>query len=71
MSDDALRKAAINYRNAVRDLSETDPISKLTYFEESPSKNSECLWRWQQLDRAGKALDAALSTPTTGEKRHD
>lgn len=53
--------AAENYMNAVQDLGEHDPVSKLTYFEESPSKNGECLWRWQQLDSTGKALTAALA----------
>lgn len=53
--------AAENYMNAVKDLGEHDPVSKLTYFEESPSTNGECLWRWQQLNDTGKALSTALA----------
>lgn len=56
--------AAEDYMNAVQDLGEHDPVSKLTYFEESPSRNGECLWRWQQLDSTGKALRDAISTAT-------
>lgn len=61
-----LVQAAENYMNAVRDLGESDPVSKKTYFEESPAANAECHWRWVQLNNTGKALADALAQ--AGEK---
>lgn len=58
-SYERLKDAARAYMNAVRDLGEIDPITKLTYFEMSPSKDDECLRRWQQLNDLGQALTKA------------
>lgn len=55
-----LKDAANAYMNAVRDLGEIDSVTKQTYFEMSPSKSDECLWRWQQLNDLGRDLTAAV-----------
>lgn len=55
-----LRDALRCLHHAVRDLGEHDPDSKLTYFEESPTKNAECHWRWVQLSEAQQAAIDAL-----------
>jgi hypothetical protein len=65
-----LREALGALHHAVRDLGEHDAISKLTYFEESPTKNGECHWRWVQLANAqGKTVEALSNTAE--DTRHD
>ena len=67
LSDSVLTNAATAYMNAISDLGAVNPASKLTYFEESPSKNDECFRRWLQLNDAGKVLTAAIHRARTGE----
>ena len=55
-----LYAAAHAYMAAVKALGETSE-NKLTYFEASPTNDSECLARWQALDATGKALYTALA----------
>lgn len=56
--------AAEAYMAAVAGLADINPTTKLTYFEESPTKNDEAFRRWIELNDSGKALTAAIAKAT-------
>jgi hypothetical protein len=70
--DTTLECAAIRLLESIAKLGEFEPASKLTYFEESPTKNGECQKRWLELNDAGALVKRVLadrksSEPTTSE----
>lgn len=55
----AVKHAVRRYQGAVKALGEFSE-NRVTYFEDSPSKNAECQRRWQELNDAGAALTTTI-----------
>jgi hypothetical protein len=54
--------------NAVKDLAAFNPESKLTYFEESPTKNQVCFERFKELGAAQAGAHTVLEIYATYKK---
>ena len=72
--DTTLECLTIRLVEAIRKLSERMPDEKITYFEGSPTKDSNCYERWVELNNSiaevKKLLAHRKASETDGEGKH-
>lgn len=66
--DTTLECASIRLIDAIAKLGEFEPITKVTYFEASPSKDAEAFKRWTELNDALALVKHVLNDRKASEK---